>query len=267
MYFTRGITAAELYGENHKYNPKVMEVILPIGDLEEVYEIHVYEDDILTPHFHVVKDNFDCALCIYEARYYGRCKDKLSNQQLLKLYEQLISPGFNWSDIADRYYREVTMNAELYLFGYKEEKHSDICPYYPDTNKFFPVIEQNSVDAIKTYIPLIYGFESSTLIKDITLDGELFRIRVNPEQTDSDTFSVSNYDKICIFKVKEPNYAPYSKSRLSDKQLEELTDILSGPLQDWLPEQSVYQQILDYYFEDVVIDYPDYKNANNKECD
>ncbi len=52
-------------------------------------EIKVYGNEGKFPHFHIVGKNFNCPVCINDARYFnhGNENDKLTNEQAQELYE------------------------------------------------------------------------------------------------------------------------------------------------------------------------------------
>ncbi|MBR6289433.1 MAG: hypothetical protein IKR19_08860 [Acholeplasmatales bacterium] len=259
--------------EWHRYESKVSDIILD----GTTFELHIYENDPHIPHFYIIRKGFKCALCLYEPRYYGPYKDKLTDNQLHSLNYMLTNGNndyLHWDNLISTYETANYFERNC-LFTFKEDYNkSDKCPSYDLANAFNVRFEkdQQYVDLLKMYMPGINYYTSIVICKKIILDDEAFRIRLEFEpdacscdHIRDDIFIVDNPNKKCSFMINEPKYYKYTQDILSDKQLEELTEILKKPLNDWFPEQSVYQQILDQFDIQKELECPNYKLANKEE--
>ena len=69
---------------------------LELSDIGEVI-MYVYENDGLVPHFHIVNDNFETAICILHPLYYDIHKiDTLTDIQIDELIEYFNSDKEKW---------------------------------------------------------------------------------------------------------------------------------------------------------------------------
>lgn len=258
--------------EWHRYESKVSDIVLD----GTTFELHIYENDPHIPHFYIIKDGFKCAFCLYESRYYGPYKDRLTNEQLSGLYYFLTvgsDSKLYWDNLISTY-ETANYFERNQLYTFKEDyKKSNECPNYFLANTLGVKFEDNQqyVDLLKMHIQGIDQYTSIMVCKKVILDGELFRIRYEFEPGScsfdyirDDIFVVDNSNKKCSFMLHEPKYYKYTQDKLSDKQLEELAEILKNPLEGDFPD-STYQFITNRFVDQEELECPDYKLANKEE--
>lgn len=99
------------------HTPETSSTVVGYLELEDIgiCEIRLYcEDDIENPHFHIISlndDNFDCAICIKEAKYY-RANNHDNNTYLTSTQAQQLN-DFLSSSIDENPQPEIIYFGEL----------------------------------------------------------------------------------------------------------------------------------------------------------